>query len=46
MRRILTAFIFVAFPLASALAVATSGLAQTNPGRQAPVTEAPAVALA
>ena len=40
MRRILTAFIFVAFPLASALAVATRGLAQSAPG--AP----PAVALA
>src|SRR6267154_12230 len=40
MRRILTAFIFVAFPLASALAVATPGRAQTAPA--AP----PAVALA
>jgi len=40
MRRILTAFIFVVFPLASALAVATSGLAQSAPA------EAPAVALA
>jgi endothelin-converting enzyme/putative endopeptidase len=39
MRRILTAFIFVAFPLASALAVATRGLAQ-------PPGAAPAVALA
>ena len=40
MRRILTAFIFVAFPLASALAVATRGLAQSAPGA------APTVALA
>src|SRR5438876_671010 len=40
MRRILTAFIFVAFPLASALAVATRGLAQSPSG--AP----PTVALA
>src|SRR5438094_5911778 len=40
MRRILTAFIFVAFPLASALAVATRGLAQSPSG--AP----PVVALA
>jgi len=40
MRRILAAFIFVAFPLASALAVATPGLAQP------PAAEAPAVALA
>src|SRR4051812_24052367 len=40
MRRILTAFIFVAFPLASALAVATPGRAQTA------AAEAPAVALA
>jgi endothelin-converting enzyme/putative endopeptidase len=39
MRRILTAFIFVAFPLASALAVATPGRAQPTPA------EAPAVAL-
>jgi endothelin-converting enzyme/putative endopeptidase len=40
MRRILTAFIFVVFPLASALAVATPGRAQSAPA------EAPAVALA
>ena len=40
MRRILTTFIFVAFPLAWALGVARPGLAQQAP------TEAPAVALA
>src|SRR5438876_1095931 len=40
MRRILTAFIFVALPLACALAVATRGLAQPAPAA------APAVALA
>src|SRR5437764_10522169 len=40
MRRILTAFIFVAFPLASALTVATPGLGQSAPA------ESPAVAAA
>jgi len=40
MHRILAAFIFVAFPLAFTLAVATPGRAQSAP------TEAPAVALA
>lgn len=40
MRRILTAFIFVAFPAASALGVAKPGLAQQAPA------ETPAVALA
>ena len=40
MRRILIAFIIVAFPLASALAVATPGLGQTAPA------EPPAVAAA
>ena len=40
MPRLLTAFIFVAFPLAWALAVTRPGLAQSAPA------DAPAVALA